>query len=248
MKKNVYSILWTLIFFHHTDNDKSSSPLWCLTLTKYDPKPLNSPTFRQKSTWMSLSFTNIWEHRSYRRSPAGSCRVCQYARLYARRTAPQRHMMAASPTFSQMAFPCFLASLKLLVRHQSGLSLAGLLVDSPMSALPERSPECARATGTSSSRWRRRGEPWHWPWCRKRKQDRVRCGVKELLVLLKKFESLWSRWSTSLYLHQLLLSSGSPWNINNNCDTVQHLFISAWPQEEADQITRSKVKCGICVL
>lgn len=38
-----------------------------------------------------VMFTNIWEHKSYRKSHGDSCTACRYARLYARRRAPLRH-------------------------------------------------------------------------------------------------------------------------------------------------------------
>lgn len=38
-----------------------------------------------------FAFTNIWEHKSCRKSPEDSCTACRYAHLCARRTAPLRH-------------------------------------------------------------------------------------------------------------------------------------------------------------
>lgn len=86
-----------------------TSDIFILLQTCYKLSPVFSCT--------TVSFTNIWERRSYRRSLADSCTACQSARLYARRTAPLRHtaMIKTTRVLENAGVGCRLAY---LIREQ----------------------------------------------------------------------------------------------------------------------------------
>lgn len=63
----------------------------CPSLSTYYTVFLTPAARNHLASVISFSFTNIWEHKSYRKSLGGSCTACRYARLCARRMAPLRH-------------------------------------------------------------------------------------------------------------------------------------------------------------